>query len=576
MKRRRRAKTAGQQPAGRTSPDPAARDALLTGVRKRRLELTALAAEVARQRARRLAQQDAVSGTISPGASADLRQRVTEMYDLVPVPYLMLSDLGIILKVNERALDLLGGDRTWVIGRPLVAYVGKKDLRSILTGLYGCRIGQSATVEVELRTAQGSRHVQLIARCEDGGHGAIFHVALVDLTALRQLEAQRRVAEHQRQQSEEAEQVARAASEAKDEFLAMLSHELRTPLTPILAAIDSLVAHDSLPPDVKSKIDVIRRNVKAEARLIDDLLDVARIIRTKFEITRQPIDLHRVITEVLDGWAPPLADRHLTLQVRLEAGAHWVDGDAGRLGQVFLNLIGNAIKFSDAGGRISVRTEEHDGQVRVTVADTGVGMTAGQMESVFTPFLRGEGVSPRRGLGLGLVISHAIVDAHEGTLQVWSGGPGSGTTVRVELPTVPAPATTEVPAAVESTAPATGTKVLLVEDDPDSGEMLAILLSSAGFDVRIAGCFHDAQALAGWCEVMVSDIALPDGSGLDLVRDIRTRRPVRAIALSGFGSREDVQKSLEAGFEAHLTKPVDLDRLVAAVRRLTSDDAPRT
>lgn len=566
-------RTRGGKNTNRRAPAPAAGknpDGLLPGVRRHRLQLAALTEELASQRARLVEHQGWLA--IAQGQVVASQRRIDELHEVMPVPYLMLSDLGVIVKVNQHALDLLGTERTWVVGRPLVAYVEPRDLKAILNEVYRCPTGQTTTVEIHLRTARGSRPVQLAARCEAGGHGmrGILHVTMVDLTALRQLETERREAEESRRRSEEGERVARAANEAKDEFQAMLSHELRTPLTPILAAADSLIAHDSLPPQTIAKLDVIRRNVRAEARLIDDLLDVARITRKSFDVIRRPIDLHAVMQQVVEAWRETFARENRDVDLRLEAGCHWVEGDAERLGQVFRNLVGNAVKFSEACTRISVRTEEHEGRIRVTVADEGAGMTESQLATLFKPFVRAVEASPRRGLGLGLVISRAIVEAHEGTLHVWSGGKGCGTTVRVEMDAIAAPAQEVTPADAQPAAGPTTARVLLVEDDRDSAEMLALMLSSEGFDVRVARSVHRARALADHCEVIVSDIALPDGSGLDLMRGLRAERPIRGIALSGYGSLADIKKSLDAGFEEHLTKPVDLEELVTAVRRLAA------
>jgi len=541
------------------------------------------AARKVTERTRKLRAESAALGE-AQRAIQEANERFADLYDFVPIPYLILSDVGVIRHANESALQFFGGAREWVVGRPLIAYVDHQDMRGVLDRVLRSPKDSFQSSEVRLRARDGIRVVRLIARRrhrDEPGSPATFHIAIMDLTEVRRLEEERRRAERERQHSQEAERVARAASESKDEFLAMLSHELRTPLTPILAAADALVAHRSLPPDLTARLDVIRRNVKVEARLIDDLLDVARITKNKLEVTRHPIDLHRLLADTLDAWRAPLGQHHLELHAGLDARVHWVNGDAVRLGQVFRNVIANAVRFSEAGGRIRVGTEEHDGRIRVTVADTGAGMSAAQMATLFRPFVGRRDASSRHGLGLGLVISHAIMEAHEGTLQVWSAGPGDGTTVRLELPTVAMPSDAggagegpllQPAAAPEpvSPQPVPVVKILLVEDDPDSAEMLALLLSSEGFEVQTARSLHQARALVNSCEVIVSDIALPDGSGLDLMRGIRAQRPMRGIALSGYGSRQDVQRSLDAGFEEHLTKPVDLDQLVAAVRRLAT------
>jgi two-component system CheB/CheR fusion protein len=543
----------GARPARRRSPDVLER---ARGVTERTRALRAEAESLAEvQQSARLA-----------------NQRFVELYDFMPVPYLITSDLGVILEINESGLQLLGGSREWVVGRPLIGYVDQPDMRRVLDALATSSKAFGQSLEIRVRAAKGPRVVQMLTRrtCLPGSRPS-FHIAMVDLTDMRRLEEERRQADRERQRSQEAERVARAASEAKDEFLAMLSHELRTPLTPILAAVDSLAAHEKLPEPLAGKIEIIRRNVKAEARLIDDLLDLARITGKKLELRRAPIDLHAVVGEVAEAWKAPLGQRNITLEVRLDAGASWVDGDAARLGQVFRNVVNNAAKFTEPGGRIRLATENDGGSIVLTVSDTGIGMTRAEIEGLFTPFVQSRQGSARRGLGLGLVISKAIVDAHEGTLEIASDGRGAGTTARLDFETVPKPAHLPAGPAARATPEAMrAASVLLVEDDPDSAEMLALLLSREGFQVKVATSMRAARTLAGSCEVLVSDIALPDGNGLDLMRELREQRPMRGIALSGYGSSEDRRRSLTAGFEEHLTKPADLDELVAAVRRLAA------
>jgi signal transduction histidine kinase len=501
-----------------------------------------------------------------------------EAYDFVPVPYLMLSATGIILQGNESALRLFAAERAALVGRPLIAYLEHECVRNVVRQMLSCPPGVSLTVQGRVRSSGQPKPVQIIVRrsLSRSRGGVAYHVALTDLSEVRKLEEERQQAEAAHRQSVVAERLARAASEAKDDFLAMMSHELRTPLTPILAAADTLIAHGSVPASVREAIEVIRRNVKCEAGLIDDLLDVARISRQSLSVNRLPIDVHHLLAELEQGWTPPLAARGIALQVDAGASGHWVNGDAARLSQVLRNLLGNAAKFTDAGGAVRVTSEDRPDTVRVTVADTGVGIPAETRAGLFSPFLRPRRTSTTRGgLGLGLVICKGIVDAHGGTIEVVSDGPGRGTRVVVDLPTIPWEEASETrrTSQRQGAVPATGTaptRVLLVEDDADSAEMLSLLLSSEGFVVEVAHSVSAARSAAARCDLIVCDIGLPDGSGLDMVRDLRRQGHHRAIALSGYGSREDVDRSLRAGFSEHLTKPVGLDELVLAVKRLAS------
>jgi CheY-like chemotaxis protein len=202
------------------------------------------------------------------------------------------------------------------------------------------------------------------------------------------------------------------------------------------------------------------------------------------------------------------------------------------------------------------------------VIDEGIGMAPHELEHLFQPFVRHMEPSSRRGLGLGLIISQAIVNGHDGALTITSDGPGKGTSATVVLPTIDAPAVVEHPPIDTPALVPRPVRVLLVEDDADSAEMLSVILASEGFDVRVAGTLRQARLLAPDCELVVSDIALPDGSGLELMRELRARHALRGLALSGYGSSQDMQRSREAGFAEHLVKPVEIERLVDALRGL--------
>jgi PAS domain S-box-containing protein len=505
----------------------------------------------------------------------DAHEQFSRAYDFVPVPYFLLSATGIILRVNESALDLFGVERPWIVGRPFVAYLQSRSVRPVLEQILACRSGQTMAAEADVRTAGGMKPAHLSVRREDGGseRRTVYHLSMVDLSELHRLQEERRQADEDRQRSVEAERVARAASDAKDEFLAMLSHELRTPLTPILAAADTLISHASLPSEVRTAIEIIRRNVKAEAHLIDDLLDVARINRSTFAVERRRTDVHHLLFELEQGWKAPLDDRDISLSVEAAAENHWIEGDPPRLAQVLRNLVNNAAKFTEPGGRITVTTDNQaPGTISLVVADNGIGIAPETLHKLFSPFVRTADGLTRGGLGLGLVICKGIVEAHGGTLRVTSTGRGRGTTVTAHLPTIENVEQDEPTAQHVSVAHPDYKRVLLVEDDFDSAQMLAFLLSSEGYAVEVANSVRQAKVLADACDLIVSDIALPDGSGLELMRHLRAERPRRAIALSGYGGGEDIERSLQAGFSEHLTKPVDLDRLIEAVRRLADSD----
>jgi CheY-like chemotaxis protein len=352
-------------------------------------------------------------------------------------------------------------------------------------------------------------------------------------------------------------------------LLAIVSHELRTPLTPALFAASRLAESEGLPPHVKTLVATIRRNIEFEASLIDDLLDVARINRERLSLRTERVDLHDVLREVTEAASGLAAEKEVRMTVELLASRHHVEADRTRLGQVFWNLLRNAVKFSRSGGRIVVRSADvAGGGVRASIRDSGVGMDASTRKSLFAPFGRRLTENQSRGgLGLGLAICKGVMDAHGGKIWASSAGLGHGSTFAVELPALDSPAASPGQR-TEQTATAVPRRVLVIEDDADSGEMLKMLLSHHGYEVDVASSLDAAVAklAEGW-DVVVSDIGLPDGSGLEVARRARrlSRPPQRLIALTGYGSCDDVQASREAGFDDHVVKPIDFDKFLVAL-----------
>jgi len=384
------------------------------------------------------------------------------------------------------------------------------------------------------------------------------------------------------QRTQELERV----SQAKDQFLAMLSHELRTPLTPVLAAAGGLESDERLPADAREDLRMIRRNVSIQSRLIDDLLDLTRLGRGKLDLEKQTLELAVLLRETAGIVAPDLDARSQTLVVEIDAvDGCYVDGDGARLQQVFWNILKNAMKFSPPKARIllSARMVADDpGRVAIDIVDHGLGIAAENIERIFKPF---EQVSPAgkqrgsdAGLGLGLAIVKVIVELHQGTVKVSSDGVGHGSTFTIELPLVPAPeprALPPAPTAGPSARHADDRKlrILLVEDHVDTGRVLARLLRSGGYEVEHADCAAAALELflAREFDLVISDLGLPDESGLVLMKRLREIDPeIDAICLSGYGMEDDLQACREAGFTEHLTKPVDVQRLRASIRRIST------
>jgi len=381
---------------------------------------------------------------------------------------------------------------------------------------------------------------------------------------------------------DEARRVAEAASLAKDQFLAMLSHELRTPLTPVLMAAAALTEDPDTPAYLRPTFEMIRQNVELEARLIDDLLDVMRIIRGKMPYQFEPVDLHDLIGRTLEICRSEARAKRLRLDVDLAAALPYAQGDPARLQQVLWNLVKNAIKFTPEGGRIGIRSLDRDGRVAIEVADTGIGIEPSVLAKVFNAFEQGEDSITRRFGGLGLAISRSIAEAHGGRLVAASDGKGRGATFTLELATLSPAAFRDGRAKgprAEDGPRSADLRILLVEDDPMTARIMAKLLRNAGYAVTTANSV--AGALAEPLEeidVIISDLGLPDGNGLDVMRNARARagRDLPGIALTGYGMDEDLRKTREAGFVAHLTKPIDFPRLDAMIQQVGARDHPVT
>jgi PAS domain S-box-containing protein len=367
-------------------------------------------------------------------------------------------------------------------------------------------------------------------------------------------------------------EVAEAADKAKDQFLAVLSHELRTPLTPVLATVTALKKDSSLGTEVRHSIEMMHRNIELEARLIDDLLDLTRIARGKLQLEMEITDVHALVRHVIDICGEDIVFKQMHLTVDLQAPQHHVRGDPARLQQVFWNLLKNAVKYTDAGGEVRIATRSHEGRMELRISDNGIGIDAETLPRIFFAFEQGEHTGRRfGGLGLGLTISKQLIDKHGGRLRAASDGRGKGSTFMVDLDTVPAPIAAPVAPQVGATKPANRKlKILMVEDHFDTNRALQRLLSGLGYDVSSASTVESAmrEARAQTFDLLISDIGLPDGSGLDLIRKLLAERPIKGIALSGYGMEEDIQRSREAGFEEHLTKPINLQKLEATIQRV--------
>jgi CheY-like chemotaxis protein len=338
---------------------------------------------------------------------------------------------------------------------------------------------------------------------------------------------------------------------------------------------------------VRSVLELTHWGIELESRLIDDLLDMTQIVRGKLSLQCVTTDTHVLIRRAEEICRAEIGASGLTVELDLAAGEHHVHADPARLEQVFWNLIKNAVKFSPDGGTLTIRTrnevrpESESGppvtELVVLVSDTGIGIEPDVLPTIFDAFTQGEAGWVRRfgGLGLGLAISRSVIEAHGGRVNAASAGRDQGATFTVVLATVPAPAACKPPPVPAPTAPLAASrtlKILLVEDDGPTLKVMTRLLGKAPYVVKTANTFASAveAATAEDFDLIISDIGLPDGSGLELMRQIRDRYAARGIALSGYGMEEDIRKSREAGFLAHLTKPVDFEKLQVTIARVLS------
>jgi signal transduction histidine kinase/ActR/RegA family two-component response regulator len=382
------------------------------------------------------------------------------------------------------------------------------------------------------------------------------------------------------EQLERAKQAAEAANKSKDQFIAALSHELRTPLTPVVALLPTLLESAEISDEARADLLMIKRNVELEARLIDDLLDLTQISKGTLALDLRSVDAHILVEQSWQIVRHDAEKKGITVHHILKATEREVWADPIRLQQVLWNLLQNAIKYTPEGGEVRLETSNpRPGTLQVVVHDSGIGVDAQDLSRVFKPFERPAAADGNRfgGLGLGMFITKAIVEQHGGRIEVSSPGKGLGTTFTVEL------AVNGVGHAGAKRAPlgevigVRPLRILLVEDHDNTREVLTRLLTRRGHFVKTAKSVTSAFELAETNEfdIIISDLGLPDGSGLDLMPELKSRYGLKGIAVSGFGMEEDLDKSRNAGFSEHLIKPVDFRQLEAAVSRIAQESPPR-
>jgi PAS domain S-box-containing protein len=408
-----------------------------------------------------------------------------------------------------------------------------------------------------------------------------------DIQEFKQLQSEReRLLESER----DARVTAERESRLKDEFLATLSHELRTPLNAILGWTELIARNQVDEDDAREGLRIIERNARTQAQLIEDLLDMSRIISGKIRLDVQPVNLMDVIEASFATVQPAAAARSVKLRKVLDPNAGPISGDPNRLQQVVWNLLSNAVKFTPRGGTVEILLQRVNSSLEIVVTDSGEGIESDFLPHVFDRFRQADGTTTRRhgGLGLGLSIVKNLVDLHGGTVRAWSAGKGRGSTFTVSLPLAPVQEKTEPqeerrhPAAgpvresdINDAPRLDGVRVLVVDDDADARDLLRRVLDSAGAQANLAASADEALELlrSDLPQVLISDIGMPDTDGYELIRQVRALsekegRQTPAIALTAFARSEDRRRAIAAGYQMHLAKPVDSDELLTMVASL--------
>ncbi len=374
----------------------------------------------------------------------------------------------------------------------------------------------------------------------------------------------------------EAKEEAERANRAKDRFLAVLSHELRTPLSPIASAAHLLEREAAVPDKYRALLPMIQRNVALEARLIDDLLDLTMISAGKISLRLARVEMHQLVRSVVDMVDDQVAGRRLRLTLDLAAPQTVVEADEARIQQVVWNVVRNAVKFVPEGGNIVLRSAVEDGNFVLACTDDGIGIAADALPRIFKAFEQADAEVSQRfgGLGLGLAIASSLVNQHHGELEVASAGRNRGATFTLRLRLAQPECAVPADEPGVATDPEAGCRILLVEDNIDAADTMVMCLEAYGYTVTHAATCAAAfeAARQGEFDIVLTDLGLPDGSGIDIGRALSPKLPV--IALSGYGAAQDVERSAGAGFSGHLVKPAEFTAIDAMVRDVLAARAP--
>lgn len=506
-------------------------------------------------------------------AEAALRQtkeRLQAIFDASPLPVFALDTDANVTGWNRAAEGVFGWRAAEVLGRPYPgvppesrAHFEESWARLLrgeaLSGWESVRVRKDGT-RIDVSISAAPLH-------DDQGRVVGTMAVLADITERKRQQAEReQLLARERSALAEAQE----ANRARDRFIAVLSHELRTPLTPILAGVHLLRQHADQDPRACRTLEIMERNVELQARLVDDLLDVARVAQGRLRLERHPIRLDAVVREAVEAHQVAAAEGAIRLIAELEGGL-WVDGDPDRLQQVVGNLIVNALKFVTDEGEVRVALRRDGGEARIVVEDNGIGIEPSVLPRLFGLFEQGEvGGQRATGLGIGLSLVRSLAEAHGGRAWAESEGLGKGSRFTVALPLIAPPqqrATDEPQSGEQRYA-----KLLLVEDHEDTRVLLAATLELVGYEVQEAGSAEEALELLGRFrpDAIISDVGLPGLDGCEFIERVRTMpgfSETPAFAVTGWGQAEDVRRALDAGFTGHSTKPVDAKALDRVLRK---------
>ncbi|HXC36139.1 MAG TPA: PAS domain S-box protein [Candidatus Acidoferrales bacterium] len=472
---------------------------------------------------------------------------------------------GIIQTWNRGAEKIFGYTAEEAVGKPVTILIPPDHINEEPGILARIRAGESIDHYETVRIRKDGRRIDISLTVSPikNNAGEVIGASKI----VRDISEKKRWEMELKRARDEAE----TASRAKDHFLAALSHELRTPLNPVLLVASDAVADPDLPPGVRANFDIILKNIELEAKLIDDLLDLARVRSGKLKVEKSCVNIYSILTSTLAIVQNDIDQKRIRLKQNFRDTQSIILGDAVRLQQVFWNVLKNAVKFTPIEGMITIETRATREKCIVKFSDSGIGMSRDELAHVFDPFKQGDhSLQAHRfgGLGLGLTISKNLVELHSGTIEAYSDGPGRGSCITMTFPLAEWNESNQKrllsPGRINHHSQSPALQVLLVDDHEATRSALARLLANRNHKVTVAGSVREALAMSDKTrfDLVISDIGLPDGSGYDLFKRILKRSPdARGIAMSGYGMDKDLARSKDSGFSMHLTKPVKMDAL---------------